>query len=253
MVKAKLAGALLAVGSVAGLVSGCGSSNGMHSRPPVVLSVDSSNPDKGVSISVGNPNNNVVVQETTPFTETATSGTQYVLGAPSTAGGSTFSSWTGCTKVSGTTCDVTLNSTMTVTANYTTPVAVAPTVTVTAPASIVAGAAFTVTVAVAGPSGGATPTGSVTLSSGSFSYNAGALSNGSVTADIPANTWTAGAGNYTLTATYTPDANSSAAYTTASGTAQVTITSATGSTTTVTVDQSSLGPAVSEAGRLRVR
>ncbi|HEY6447742.1 MAG TPA: hypothetical protein VIY53_14870 [Acidobacteriaceae bacterium] len=246
MVTARLAGALLLAGSLAGLVSGCGSSSGMHSKPPVVLSVDSSNPDKGVSISVGNPNNNVVVQETTPFTETATTGTQYILNAPSTAGGNTFSSWTGCTSTSGATCNVTLSANMTVTANYTTPVAVAPTVTVTAPASIVANAAFTVTVAVAGPSGSATPTGSITLSSGTFNYSAGTLSNGSVTVDVPANTWTAGAGTYTLTATYTPDANSSAAYTTATGTAQVTITSATGSSTTVTVDQSTLGPAVSD-------
>ncbi|MGC2637219.1 MAG: hypothetical protein WA294_08560 [Acidobacteriaceae bacterium] len=246
MVTTRMAGVLLLAASMAGLVSGCGSGNGMHSKPPVVLAVNSSNPDKGVSITVGNPNNNVVVQETTPFTETATTGTQYILDAPSTAGGNTFSSWTGCTSGSGTTCNVTLSGNMTVTANYTTPVAVAPTVTVTAPASIVADAAFTVTVAVAGPSGSATPTGSVTLSSGSFSYNAGALSNGSVTVDVPANTWTAGAGNYTLKATYTPDANSSAAYTTATGTAQVTITAATGSSTTVTVDQSTLGPAVSD-------
>ncbi|HTW47258.1 MAG TPA: hypothetical protein VMD92_04875 [Acidobacteriaceae bacterium] len=245
MITAKTAVALLA-GSLSVLIGGCGSNGGNTTPPPqtYTLTVDSSNPNSGVSITVGNPNNNVVSQGTTPFTETADAGTQYILTAAKTAGANTFSAWTGCTSTTTVTCNVTLNSNMTVTATYSTPAPVAPTVTVTAPSSIVAGAAFSVTVAVAGPSGDPTPTGSVTLSSGTFSSSAGTLTNGTVTIDVPANTWTAGAGTYTLTATYTPDANSSSTYASATGTAQVTITAA--AATTVTVDQSSPGPAVTD-------
>jgi hypothetical protein len=242
MARGKLGAALLA-GSLGVVTCGCGSNSSM-TQQNYTLTVDSSNPSSGVSISVGNPFNNLVSLGTTPFTETATSGTQYILGAPKTASGNTFSSWTGCTSATNTTCNVTLNGNMTVTANYATPATVAPTVTVTAPSSIFVGGAFSLAVSVAGPSGDPTPTGSVALSSGTFSYSAGALTNGIVAADVPTNTWTAGAGTYTLTATYTPDSNSSSTYASATGTAQVTI--AAPAVTTVSVNQSSLGPAVTD-------
>ena len=244
MAKSKWATAMLAAASLCGSISGCGTSNGIHSKPPYALDIDSSNPDKGVTITVGNPYNNLVSQGTTPFAEAGQSGTQFILTAPATAGSNVFSSWTGCTTSSGETCNVTISSNMTVTANYTAPTTVAPTVTLTAPSSISAGAAFSATIAVAGPAGDPTPTGSVTLSSGAFSYSAGALGNGSVTADVPANTWTVGAGTYTLTATYTPDTGSTSTYTTANGSAQITVTAA--SVTTVSVDQSKPGLAVTD-------
>ena|GEM_PF-3009311 len=47
-----------------------------------------------------------------------TSGTGITLTAPATAGGQSFSGWTGCDSASGQTCTVTMNANKTVTANY---------------------------------------------------------------------------------------------------------------------------------------
>src|SRR6185312_15352937 len=97
---------------------------------------------------------------------------------------------------------VTVSGNMTITANYVTPVA--PAVTVTpSPSTILTTQALSVIVGVAASGGGATPTGSVVLSSGSYTYAATALSGGSATINIPAGSLAAGAA--TLTATYTPD------------------------------------------------
>ena len=71
------------------------------------------------------------------------------------------------------------------------------------------------TVAVAASPGGATPTGSVVLTSGSYTSAATTLSNGSATINIPAGTLATGTDS--LKATYTPDSASSIAYTTSSG------------------------------------
>jgi hypothetical protein len=93
-----------------------------------------------------------------------------------------------------------------------------PTVTVTpGSASITTIQALSVTVAVNGGTGNPTPTGSVTLASGSYTSGATALSGGSATITIPAGSLAPG--NDTLSANYAPDANSSSTYTTASGTA----------------------------------
>jgi hypothetical protein len=69
-----------------------------------------------------------------------------------------------------------------------------------------------VTVTVAGTP---TPTGAVTLTSGSYSSAASALSGGSVVITIPAGSLAVG--NDTLIASYTPDSASSATYASASG------------------------------------
>jgi hypothetical protein len=83
-----------------------------------------------------------------------------------------------------------------------------------------------VTIAVSGGSGNPTPTGSVTLTSGSYASSATALSGGSAKINIPAGSLAAGSD--TLTATYTPDSNSSSTYTTATGTSSaVTVTAQT--------------------------
>ncbi len=96
-----------------------------------------------------------------------------------------------------------------------------PTVTVTPGSnSITAAQALTVTVAVSGTSG--TPTGTVTLSSGTYASTAATLSSGSASITIPAGSLAAGTD--TLTASYTPDANSSSSYYSSSGTAPVTVT-----------------------------
>jgi hypothetical protein len=115
--------------------------------------------------------------------------------------------------------------------------AVTPTVTVTPGSSTTTAAqSLMVTVAVSGGAGKPTPTGSVTLTSGSYSSGSQALSGGSVQITVPAGSLAIGTD--TLAATYTPDAASADTYASASGTASVTVD------TSVTVNQSSKGPAV---------
>ena len=96
-----------------------------------------------------------------------------------------------------------------------------PVVTVTpASGSITMAQSLGVTVAVAGTGG--TPTGSVVLTSGSYTSSAATLSSGSATVTIPAGSLAVGSD--TLTAKYTPDSSSSSAYNSASGSANVTVT-----------------------------
>jgi len=100
-----------------------------------------------------------------------------------------------------------------------------PTVTVTPGAtSINTNQALAVTVSVSGGSGTPTATGSVTLSSSSFTSPISALASGGVTISIPAGSLAVGSDS--LTASYTPDANSSSIYGSATGTALVTVTTA---------------------------
>ena len=100
----------------------------------------------------------------------------------------------------------------------------APTVSVTPAASSVTTAqALSVSVAVSGGTGNQTPTGTVTLSSGSYTSAVATLNGGSVTINIPANSLAVGTD--TLTVSYTPDTASSSVFSSASGTASVTVTS----------------------------
>jgi hypothetical protein len=104
-----------------------------------------------------------------------------------------------------------------------------PTVTVTPSSSSITTLQTTlqtlsVTVTVSGGSGAPTATGLVTLTSGSYTSIAGALSGGSATINVPAGSLEAGTD--TLTATYTPDSNSSSIYAAAIGTTSVTVISA---------------------------
>jgi hypothetical protein len=70
---------------------------------------------------------------------------------------------------------------------------------------------------VSGGNGNPTPTGSVSLSGGGFTSTVAALQRGSASITIPAGAIPVG--NYTLTATYTPDAASATLYATAAGSA----------------------------------
>ena len=98
---------------------------------------------------------------------------------------------------------------------------ITPTVTVTpSQSSVTSNQSLPVTVTVSGGNGNPTPTGSFVLSSGSYTSPAAALSGGSATIPIPAGSLAAG--HDTLTATYTPDSNSSPIYSSATGTAPVT-------------------------------
>jgi hypothetical protein len=107
----------------------------------------------------------------------------------------------------------------------------APTVTVTPYRSkITTAQALPVTVTVNGGSGNPIPTGSVTLSSGSYTSSPATLSNGSASIPVPAGSLAAGSA--TLSAAYTPDAGSATAYNSATGTAPVTVNQALGSCAT---------------------
>jgi len=114
---------------------------------------------------------------------------------------------------------------------------VAPTITVMPSAtSITTIQALSVTVAVGGTP---TPTGSVTLSSGSYTSAATTLVSGSAQINIPAGSLATGSD--TLTASYTPDSNSSSIYNGATGTTSspITVTKATPAVT-VTSGSSSI-------------
>jgi hypothetical protein len=107
-----------------------------------------------------------------------------------------------------------------------------PKVTVTpASSSITTTQSLSVAISVSGSAG--TPTGSVSLSSGSFASSATPLNSGSAAVTIPAGSLVVGSD--TLTATYTPNTAASAVYTSASGTATVDVTQA-GTSVTISID-----------------
>jgi N-acetylneuraminic acid mutarotase len=98
-----------------------------------------------------------------------------------------------------------------------------PAVTVTpTSSSITTAQADMVTVTVNGGSGNPVATGSVTLTSGTYTSGAVTLSGGSAMINIPAGSLAAGPD--TLTASYTPDSNSSSIYNGAMGSNTVTVT-----------------------------
>ena len=99
-----------------------------------------------------------------------------------------------------------------------------PTISAQAPTtSLTTAQGFAVSVSVSASSGSPTPTGSVTVSSGSYMSAASALSSGAATINVPAGALSVGSD--TLSISYLPDAASSAIYTSATGTATVTIVS----------------------------
>ena len=100
---------------------------------------------------------------------------------------------------------------------------ITPTITVMpSSSSIVSTSALPITITVNGGAGNATPTGSVTLVSGTYVSPATSIAGGSATINIPAGALAVGAD--TLSGTYTPDAASSTIYKGASGSGAVTIT-----------------------------
>jgi hypothetical protein len=109
---------------------------------------------------------------------------------------------------------------------------ITPAVTVSPnPLIITPSQSTTVTVTLSGGFGNPTPTGSVTLTSGTYSSGAQTLVSGSVQITVPASSL--GAGSIALTAAYTPDANSSSAYTAAIGRGSVLVSSLITPTVTV--------------------
>lgn len=214
--------------------------------PPATytLTVNSTNPGSGVTITASPADNNQTSSGNTSFKLIYNSGTTVTLTAPATAGANAFSSWNGCTSTSGATCIATMSANTTVTAAYTAPVSkMTPTVTVQpTPSSIKTAQSVSVAVTVAAASG--TPTGSVILASGGYTSAAAPLSNGSGNIIIPA--YSLAAGSDGLTVSYTPDKAGSILYNSSTGTATVSVTAAPLITPTVTVTPASAGIGVNQ-------
>jgi len=85
------------------------------------LTVASSNPSSGVAVTASPADNNGQANGTTQFTLTYNNGIMVSLSAASSAGTNSFSTWSGCDSVSGTSCTVTMSVDRTVTANYAPP------------------------------------------------------------------------------------------------------------------------------------
>jgi hypothetical protein len=246
MKKLRRNAALWVAVSLAAALTACGGGGGSTPPPPppttYTLTVASVNPASGVGMTVSPADNNGAANGNATFARTYNSGTAVTVTAPASVGNNTFTSWAGCTTAATVTCQVTLKANTTVTATFASP-KTTPTVTVTpASLSISTTQALSVGVSVSGGGSNPVPTGSVTLSSGSYTSSAASLSSGSATVSVPAGSLAVGSD--TLTAAYTPDSSSSATYDTANGTsAAVTVAAV---ATTVAVDQASIGPAVTD-------
>jgi hypothetical protein len=91
---------------------------------PVVytLTMNSIYPSSGVPISASPADNNSNTSGSTGFTLSYNQGTAVTLTAPATAGGKSFSSWSGCDSATTVTCTVTINANTIVIASYSAPV-----------------------------------------------------------------------------------------------------------------------------------
>jgi len=146
-----------------------------------VLTVNSTNPSSGVTMTVTYPPTTLASQGTTSFTVNGTPGETLGIQAPATIGGNNFSSWTGCTTVNTALCNVTLNANTAVTANYVVPaVAVLPN-----PATATIGGQFQFTAKVSGTVSSAV-TWSVAAPSGSSLSPGTISSSGLYTTPYPA-------------------------------------------------------------------
>lgn len=209
------------------LIVACGSSNSVPSSAKVtyLLTVNSAKPFSGAAIAVAPADINGSTDGSTSFTRTYYAGSSVTLTAPAASAGSTFSAWAGCTAATGATCTVNMTANTTVTASYSGAVLANPAVGVTPAASSVTTAQdLAVSVAVNGPAGMPTPTGNVVLTSSSYTSAATPLTGGNATITIPAGSLPAG--NDVITVTYTPDAAGSTVYNSASGAANVSVTTA---------------------------
>jgi len=223
----------------AGCGGGGGSSN--HNPPPAtyLLTVNSVNPSAGVTMTVSPADNSGAASGSATFTRTYNSGTAVTITAPATAGNNGFGSWAGCTTAATETCSVTMNADTTITATYkaTPTVAVIPAIS-----AVTTAQSLSVSISLAGETGNPMPTGTVSLSSGVYTSATTTLSSGSATIVVPAGALAVGSD--TLTASYTPDSGSSSTYSSANGTSPT--VDVTPVTSSVSVDQSSVGPPVTD-------
>jgi hypothetical protein len=231
--------------SLATALTACGGGGGSSTPPPATtytLTVNSVHPATGVGMSVLPADNNGATNGNAIFTRTYNAGTAVTITAPAAAGNNTFASWAGCTATATVACHVTMSANSTVTATFAAP-KTTPTVTVTpASFSITTAQSLSVGVSVSGGGTNPVPTGSVTISSGSYTSSAAKLSSGSATVNVSAGSLAVGSD--VLTAAYTPDSSSAATYNTAGGASSPVTVSAV--STFVAVDQSSAGPLVTD-------
>jgi sugar lactone lactonase YvrE len=110
---------------------------------------------------------------------------------------------------------------------YPVTIAVTPSAT-----SVTTAQAFTVTVAVGGANGEPTPTGSIVLTSGTYTLGTAALASGSATINIIPGTLAAGTDN--IAAQYTPDNASALLYAAGTGETSVTVTASSTATAPAT-------------------
>ncbi len=126
-------------------------------------------------------------------------------------------------------------------------VMVAPTLTLTAASgTIYAGVSDTITIILAPTGNSIVPTGTITLSSGSYKSSATALSAGSASIAIPANTLPAGAD--TVTATYSGDTN----YPAGSASIALTVSTAPPPNFTISAPSLSLMPGASTSNTVQI-
>jgi hypothetical protein len=108
------------------------------------------------------------------------------------------------------------SASITVTSLESAPITVTPSASSITPAQT-----LTVNIAASAVGNYGTPSGSVTLKSGSYTSAAATLAGGKASITVPANSLALGTD--TLTVTYTPDTNSSPIYTSSTGTSSVTV------------------------------
>jgi len=132
------------------------------------LTVNTSNPSSGVSITVSPNDNSGQGSGTAPFTRTYNAGTAVTLTAPAATGAKTFGSWSGCT-ANAAACSVTMNASATVTATFVTPqITITPSTAVVGTqvqfnAALPSGVAGGVTWSVAAPSGSSLSPGTISI------------------------------------------------------------------------------------------
>jgi subtilase family serine protease len=126
-----------------------------------------------------------------------------------------------------------------------------PTVTVSpSPASITTAQTTTVAITVAASGGYATPTGTVTLSSGGYTSSAVTLASGGASITVPAGALATGTD--TLTATYTPDSASSQIYAKSTGTSTVTVSTSVASGFSLSAANVTLEPGATSANTSKI-
>ncbi|NVN90125.1 MAG: hypothetical protein HXX11_05920 [Desulfuromonadales bacterium] len=91
---------------------------------PKILTVTSTNPASGTTITVSPSDLNGATSGATTFTRNYSQGAVVTLTAPASSSGNNFANWSGCDSSNGTSCIVTLSADKSVTANYTVDVTV---------------------------------------------------------------------------------------------------------------------------------